>query len=592
MSEMRAALAAVRPNWLDRVVGYVNPVAGRERLRARMMMAVAGGYTGGSRTRRATSEWRTTLSATADADLLPDLPTLRDRTRDLVRNNPLAGGAINTVVTSVVGTGLMLQSEIDRDVLGLTEAAAVTWQAGAEREWRLWCAECDLTRTQNFYELQDLVFRSALESGDVFALAPYQKRAGDAYGLKLQIIEGDRCSNPRGVQDAINFAGGVEMDNAGAPLRYHFRKLQAGASVHTAGFVGTDWDSVAAFGATTHRRQVIHLYKRLRPGQTRGEPYLAPVIEPLKQLGRYTEAEIMAAVVSGMFTVFTYTDHGQGIDPANQAGLGAETGASGSDKDFKLGNGAIVDLGPNERVETANPGRPNTAFDPFVQAILRQIGVRLELPFEILIKHFTASYSAARAALLEAWKFFRVRRAWLAGKFCQPIYELFLDEAIAAGRLAAPGYFADPLIRMAYAGAEWVGDGMGAIQPLQEVEAARERVDMGLTTLKTETAAYDGRDYRANHRQRVLENNARQADGLAADTAAPPGGEKPPGRDPARAADNSDPGVDPAGDPTLPPGASTPPARGRWMFEVDAAGRTIATPLDAPAAPVILQEAA
>ena len=77
--------------------------------------------------------------------------------------------------------------------------------------------------------------------------------------------------------------------------------------------------------------------------------------------------------------------------------------------------------------------RPNTAFDGFVLAVLRQVAVGLELPFEVLIKHFTSSYSAARAALLDAWKFYKGRRAWLVWTFCQPVYEMVVSELVAAG---------------------------------------------------------------------------------------------------------------------------------------------------------------
>lgn len=64
-----------------------------------------------------------------------------------------------------------------------------------------------------------------------------------------------------------------------------------------------------------------------------------------------------------------------------------------------------------------NPGRPNTAFDGFVVAICRQIGAALEIPYELLVKNFNASYSASRGALLEAWKMFRMYRTWLANDF-------------------------------------------------------------------------------------------------------------------------------------------------------------------------------
>jgi len=250
--------------------------------------------------------------------------------------------------------------------------------------------------------------------------------------------------------------------------------------------------------------------RKVRIGQARGVPYLAPVMEPLKQLDKYTEAEIMAAVVSSMFTVFVRSEQGGSFSPV----MPDETGAKSSDKDMKLASGLIVGLNPSESIETANPGRPNTAFDPFIQAILRQIGVALELPFEVLIKHFTSSYTAARAALLDAWSFFRGRREWLAESFCQPIYEAWMFEAVALGRIQAPGFFDDYAIRKAYLGTQWVGDPPGFLDPLKEVDAQQKRLDIGVTTLAAESIGFDGIPWETKHAQQVKERAARIAGGL------------------------------------------------------------------------------
>jgi len=168
------------------------------------------------------------------------------------------------------------------------------------------------------------------------------------------------------------------------------------------------------------------------------------------------------------------------------------------DKDLKLGNGALIGLRPRESIEIADPKRPNTAFDGFIKAILEQIGVALEIPFEILIGHFSSSYSASRAALLEAWRFFRGRRKWLASSFCQVVYENFLAEGIALGRIAAPGFFVDPLLRSAYCGAIWIGDAPSQIDPVKEVDAAEKRLSLCLTTRDEETVTLTGGDFEAN----------------------------------------------------------------------------------------------
>lgn len=250
------------------------------------------------------------------------------------------------------------------------------------------------------------------------------------------------------------------------------------------------WAAVPAWGASG-ARIALHLFDRERPDGTRGIPYLAAVMEPLKQLDRYSEAEVMAAVVSAMFTVFVTSENGQGLGgDLEQPGA---PGGAGSGY-FGLGNGAIVDLAPGEKIEIADPKRPNVAFDPFVQAVLRQIGVALELPFEVLVKHFTASYSASRAALEQAWQFFRDRRAWLVDNLCDPVYEWVVTEAVLRGYLDAPGFLEDPLIRAAYLGAEWIGPARISLDPLKEARADEVLVRLKVKTRDEAAVAHTGVD--------------------------------------------------------------------------------------------------
>jgi len=221
-----------------------------------------------------------------------------------------------------------------------------------------------------------------------------------------------------------------------------------------------------------------------------------------------------------MFTVFVESESG---DPTfDLTDMSDETGSTTSDDDYKMGNGSIIGLAPGESIHDSNPGRPNDSFDPFTQAILRQIGTALELPFEILVKHFTASYSAARAALLEAWKYFMTQRKWLADNFHRQIYEIWMTEAVALGRITAPGFLTDPARRQAYLGAQWVGPAKGQIDELKEIKAAHERVNMGVSTLSEVTAEMTGGDWEKKHPQSVKEFTARKDAGLIVE-------QKPPG---------------------------------------------------------------
>lgn len=495
--------------FLDRAVGVFSPAWAAQRMRERMVMAIAGSWTGASYTRRSLRDWFV-RPASADEDTVHDIDTLRARSRDMVRNAPLATGAINTVVMNVVGTGLGVIPRPDWEVLGWSEQQADEWAELVEREFLLWAesTECDITRTQNFYGLQSQVFRSALESGDVFVLLRMIQTPNAPYELRLQVIEADRVDTPITMRfpaqlaDGRKIVAGVEMDTNGAPLAYWINSAHPGSPE---GLI-SDFIRVPAFGGRRSRRNVIHVFEPLRPGQTRGVPYLAPVIEPLKQLDKYTEAELMAAVVQSLLTVFIRTESVDGFAPP--------AGEAKSETEIKLGTGSIVDLAPGEDITTVNPSRPNQAFDPFVQAVLRQIGVSLCLPFEVLIKHFTASYSAARAALLEAWRFFRNRRNWMAQMFCAPVYAAWMEEAVAKGRVPAPRFFSDPAFRHAYLQAEWFGDSPGQIDPTKEVEAAAKRLELTVSTLAEETMQLTGGVWKDKLRERAKERRLLEQNGL------------------------------------------------------------------------------
>ena len=466
---------------------------------SRAIVALAGAYTGAATGRRQTTQWITRGGDPA-SDILYDLPSLRNRSRDLIRNSPLATGAIGTAISNVVGTGLKLQSRINRSILDLDDEQAEEWQDRTEAEFALWAEskDCDKLRTLNFYEMQALVFRQTLENGDVFTLTPrIPERV--PYSLCLQLVEGDQVCNEKGASDSLTLSGGIEKDDNGAPSIYHIRKVHPGNSL--AGN-NREWVKISAYGQTG-LKNVIHLFDVKRPGQPRGVPFLAPVIEPLKMLDKYMEAELMATVVSAMLTVFIKSDSGN-TDLAPMGPV-AETQGKTTDEDYKLGSGAILSLATGESIDTVDPKRPNQGFDDFVVAILRQIGSALEIPFEILIKHFTSSYSASRAALLEAWRFFKQRRAWLARNFCQEVYRIWLYEAVALGRVSAPGFFNDPLLRKAYEGAVWIGDAPGQIDPVKETTAAEKRIELGLSTVDEETVMVTGGDFESNYPRIVKE---------------------------------------------------------------------------------------
>lgn len=506
----------IQQNLLDKAIAYVSPKLAQQRLASRAQLALAGGYSGARMDRAALARWNPGAGS-ATADIITDLPMLRSRSRDQMRNAPVAVGAINTACSHVVGTGMSLTPSVNAEFLGLSDDEAQAWNADTALRFHTWAnsQDADSARQLNFYGLQDLALRTVLESGDAFVVTPRLVRNGAAK-LALQLLEADRVSNPNRRADSDTVIDGVEVDpSTMEALAYHVSNRHPG-DVRTTGQL--TWQRIAARGANTGRRNVLHLFKPLRPGQVRGVPWIAPILEPLKQLNRYTDAELKAAVDSAIFSVFVKMDHTafeQVFDTDAQGAIVQNAGKWTGE----LESGKAINLLPGESIETNTPGRPNPQFDPFIMSILRQIGMALELPYEVLVMHYQSSYSAARAALLMAWKFFRSRRDWLATNLCQPVYELWLADEIAEGRISAPGYFQDDVVKAAWLSAMWTGDGPGSIDPQKEVAAAQERVDMGISTLESESINFDGIGWAQKHKQRVREVHARREDEIETDTA-------------------------------------------------------------------------
>ncbi len=524
-------------NIIDKFVEAVNPSAALRRQNDRIKLELIrsfknSGYdeSGASRNKNSMRGWLAS-SKSPQEDIDRNIPILRQRSRSLYMSAPLAVSAIKTNRTNIVGEGLRLKSTIDAAFLRMTPEAAAEWQRNTEREFELWADSkfCDSTRVNNFYEIQQVACLSWLMNGDACALVEYERPTpAFPYGLRVHLIEADRVSTPHTSGTAVNLYAtesttgnrifnGVEVTDAGRVVAYHICSTYPNSQLRAA----KKWQRVKAFGDKTGTPNVLMIFEAERAEQYRGVPYLAPVIESLKQLTRYSEAEMMAAVINGFFTVFI-TSEGNTGEMGFTGVLDDEDRVSDDDLNYELGPGMVNVLKPGEKIDIADAKRPSSNFDAFTTALAKYVGAALEIPVELLIKSFNSSYSASRAALLEAWKAFRMKRKWLAADFCQPLYEIFLTEAIANGRIKAPGFFLDPAIKKAYCRAQWNGPAPGMLDPVKEATAAEKRIAIGVSTRQRESIEMTGTDFDANVAQLARENQLMKEAGLVS-AAAPPG---------------------------------------------------------------------
>ena len=457
----------------------------------------AGG--GASVIKKTLKAWRPGhYSAKTEVDR--NLTLLRARAADLVKNSPIGAAAIDTMLTGVIGSGLKLYPRIKTATLGLSGESAREWARHTKEEFELWATNalsCDFLRRNNFAELQRITFASYLTDGDSFCL--FRRRLptlSNPYSLRLQIIEAGRVSNPNGIGDGVEvkrgdnrIINGIEVDRAGALSAIWIANRYWNEPSKNPEL---KWQRVRWYGRDTGCRNVLMIANDTRPDMNRGVPLLAPVIESIKQVSRYADAELSAAIVRSFFSVFFTQQGNLGVHDV----LGAERHNEPcvDVSEYQLGSATMAALPPFVDVKAISSQAAQNVFDAFIGTFIKQIGAALGIPYEVLMKSFNASYSASRAALLQAADTFRQRRAAFIHDFLQPISEAWLSEAVAIGRIDAPG-FDDPLRRQGWLAADWLCETTHALDSLKEAQAMQLKLANGLSTYRKELAENVGVDF-------------------------------------------------------------------------------------------------
>lgn len=535
MEEKQKSVLSSPMNLRERMVSLFNPERGvglykarldkekRERIQevldaAKTASASGYHYHGASKTKNSLIGW-ITGGGSAEDDIDLQGSTLRIRSRDLYAGGGLGRGAPATMVTNVVGWGIRPKPKIDAALLGMSDEAAEEWQQAALREFSLWAKStmCDATRQNTFWEMQELAFRSMLVSGDVFALFGAKPNPRNPYRLVIRLIEADRVSTPEstGESEAQNtdnggrIVDGIEINKDGEVTRYHI------ATYHPLADETPDeitWDHIDAFGKDTGMPNVLHLMTVERPEQHRGIPFVSGMIEQVKQLDRYMDGELAASLVAAMLTVFITNDGTQddSYDSINDS-IAEEDKVTDDSLHIELGNGNVYELPPGKKVDHVGVNRAPTAFESFVSEVVTMIGSSMEIPYEVLMHRYDHNYTASRSAMLDFWKVVRRYRQHFIDRFNQPIYEQWLAEAVALGRIEAPGFFDDPAVRDAWCGCQWIGTSQGHVQPVQEANAAKIRMETGISTGEQEAMEYNGSNFFENMKQRGREIAAQNA---------------------------------------------------------------------------------
>ena len=426
--------------------------------------ATAARMYAGAAYNRLTSDWNP-LNTSADSEIVTSIRALRARSRALIRDNEYALRAQRLIQNNVIGQGIGMQAQVANTRGRLQDNI----NSQIEDAWARWAdkAHCHTGGTLHFHDIERMLLGELFSAGEVLVRLVGQPMGdGNSIPLALEIIEAERLIDTFESAKAPNgnaIRMGVEVDRWGRPQAYWLWPTHPGDYQFTS-FQPSRFIRVPA-------DEIIHLFVQDRIPQTRGVPWMHAALKRLRDMGGYTEAEIVAARASASVMGFLETpdaQSGDGVDGAGNPLIDMEPGV-------------IKQLLAGQKFTGFNPSRPNAAMEPFMRLMLRGIASATGCSYESLSRDYSQSnYSSSRLALLDDRDLWRVLQSWFIRNLRLPIHKAWMERAVLSGTLALDGYSVQ---REKYQSVRFRPRGWSWVDPTKEVIAYIAAVQAGFMTV-------------------------------------------------------------------------------------------------------------
>ena len=449
----------------------------------------------GANTGRLFADWLSGSSKSADAELRPALRTLRERSRDLERNSDYGRRFIEIVKGGAIGAqGIRLQSRArtdngDLDTPGNNEIEAA---------FRHWSTDCSIDGRLNFIQAQQLFIQTVARDGE--CLVRLLRNPGNEYGFSIQILEADRLDEEMNgrTRGGEIIRMGVQMNEWDRPTAYHLYKDHPGASDLTR----PENDHI-----TIPANEMLHAFRKDRPSQHRGVPWMAPAMSRIRLLDVYEESEVVASRIGASKMGFFTSE----LDPESYTGddLDEHTPVN------EVSPGQFEQLPPGMDFKEFSPDPPTSAFGDFSKSILRGIASGLGVSYVALANNLEGvSYSSVRAGEMADRDHWKLVQRFVIDEFCTPIYNAWLASTMTNSVLSIPITKLDKFTRSA----EWTPRSWAWVDPQREIQSQILGLKAGVLSLADVQANY-GRDVEELFTQLTQEQNLSSEVGLDYDFA-------------------------------------------------------------------------
>ena len=462
-------------NLIDRFISYVDPLSGVKRAQARIALDAVRAYDA-AKLGRQTKGWHTT-GGSANAEIAPSLARVRNRARDISRNNEFGKNAIRALVTNTVGDG-------------------ITAKAPDQEIWNDWCEYCDFDGQLDFNGLVELTSRHRYADGEglirLHTLAP-EKEA--RIPLRMQVLEPDHLdASKTGMLQNGNFAiAGVEFNSLGQRAAYWLYPVHPG---EVASFRTKSMESKRIPAS-----EVVHYYRKERASQVRGISELAVSIMRMRDLADYEQAELVRKKIEACFVAFVSTDN-----DSQRMGASAGQSASGQQQE-KIAPGMIKYLSNADSVDFGNPSQSG-GYGEYTRTQLHAIAAGIGVMYSQMTGDLSNfNYSSYRAGLVEFRQMIKAEQ-WLAlvPMVLRPIGWKFQAAARNVGAQ-----------RQAIKRMVWTMPKLPWVDPLKDVMAAKE-AHRGAIKSISETIREGGDDPEAVFAEMAAERALLKKHGILTDS--------------------------------------------------------------------------
>lgn len=422
------------------------------------------------------------FSSSQDSETMSSIVALRNRARQICRDDDYAKNAIRAIQNNIIGKGIKLQCQV-RSKVDLIDDII---NSKIENLWNSWSnsKSCSVNNKYTFNELERLAIRAVAESGEVF-FRLHLANNHSKVAMSLEIIESDLLDENVNIllSNGNQVRMGIEFDQKGQAVNYYFLTSHPGDYY------------VKSFSATKHNiipaSEIIHIFVPERPNQTRGITWFHTVIPRLFQLKSYEEAELVSARVSACTVGFIKRPPRPIVDEKASHEF-EEEAQRFEDKIYELSAGTVTVMEEGEEFQGFSPGRTNASYESYVRTLLRGASAGIGISYETLSNDYSQSnYSSARLALLNERDHWKSMQQMMIDNFHQKVFESWIEQAVLSSAIILPDFWSN---RERYLRPNWIGRGWAWVDPQKEVQANIDAIKNGLSTY-SEVHAQNGADF-------------------------------------------------------------------------------------------------